>query len=415
MVVLIRALSSSSSAISGLMIFKILPALFIGSIVGVFVDRFNRKKAMITVDVLRGLLVLSLPFMLNLWGIYAIAFLLESLSLFFIPAKNASIPNIVDEEEILTANSISYTTDQFTMIMGLSFGGVIVVVVQSIVRRLHLTRLPGFEVFLPKLLGPHAAFLVDAMSFFTSAALLAFLVMRAVPRRKETVDATRIRRDLVEGARYLLDNSVIRAMILAVGIAILGGGSLYSVGIAYTSEVLGVGSGGYVFVLAVFAVGMLIGAALAGVAGRYFARREMFVGAMGAFGFSLLAFSTVPNYTAALGFAAAAGCAVATLSVTGYTYLQEKVEDRMRGRVFAALESLLRVSLLVSLAATGPIADIIGRRIAHIDGFGMTLNGAQVTLIGGSFIVLGAAAFAYFKVSMPNGERSGAKNPTSLG
>lgn len=404
LVVLIRALSPSSSAISGLMIFKILPALFLGSIAGVLVDRFNRRRAMIGVDVLRGLFVLTLPFVRNLWGIYAVTFILESLSLTFIPAKNASIPNIVEEDEILTATSVSYTTDQFTMIVGLSFGGVIVVVVQSIVSRLHLTRLPGAEMFLPRLLGPQAAFLVDAMSFFTSALLLAFLVLKPTRRARGTIDAAEVRRDLIEGVRYLWNRPVIRSMMAAAGIAILGGGSLYSVGIAYTAEVLGAGSGGYVFVLSVFAVGMFVGAALAGVIGRHLSRNDMFVGALALFGVSLLGFSTITVYAVALVFAAIAGAAVATFYVTVYTYLQEKVEDELRGRVFGALESLLRVSLLVSLAATGPIADLIGRRIAHIDGIGMHLNGAQVTLIGGSLLVLAASVFAYFKVSMLNGE-----------
>lgn len=404
LVVLIRALSPSSSAISGLMIFKILPALFLGSIVGVLVDRFNRKRAMLTVDVLRGLLVLSLPFVRDLWGIYTITFLLESLSLFFIPAKNASIPNIVEEDEILTATSVSYTTDQFTMIVGLSFGGVVILVVQTVVSRLHLTTIPGLSIFLPKLLGPQAAFLVDAMSFFTSAVLLAFLALRPARRYAGKIDTAQLRRELVEGVRYMFDNPVVRSMIASVGIAILGGGSLYSVGIAYTAEVLKAGSSGYVFVLAVFAVGMLVGAAVAGIAGRHISRHEMFVGALGLFGVALLLFATITIYSVALVFAALAGVAVATLSVTGYTYLQETVEDAMRGRVFTALESMLRVSLLVSLGATGPIADVIGRRMAHIDGIGMRLNGAQVTLVAGSLLVLAAAVFAYFKVSMPNGE-----------
>jgi len=386
------------------MIFKILPALFLGSIVGVFVDRFNRKRAMIGVDVMRGLLVLTLPFVRNLWSIYLVTFMLESLSLMFIPAKNASIPNIVEEDEILTATSVSYTTDQFTMIVGLSFGGVIVVIVQSIVQRLHLTRLPGFEFFLPKLLGPHAAFLVDAMSFFTSALLLAFLVLKPTRRVADSIDPAQVRRDFVEGIRYLWDRPVIRSMMATGGLAILGGGSLYSVGIAYTAEVLGAGSSGYVFVLSVFAVGMFVGAALSGVIGRYLSRRDTFVGALAVFGVALLGFSLIKVYPVALVLAAVAGMAVATFYVTVYTYLQERVEDELRGRVFAALESMLRISLLVSLAATGPIADLIGRRTAHLDGIGLRLNGAQVTLVGGSILVLAAAVWAYMKVSLPNGE-----------
>ncbi len=188
------------------------------------------------------------------------------------------------------------------------------------------------------------------------------------------------------------------------GLAILGGGSLYSVGIAYTAEVLGAGSSGYVFILSVFAVGMFLGAALAGVVGRYLSRRDAFVGALAVFGVALLGFSLIGIYSVALVLAAVAGMAVATFYVTVYTYLQEKVEDELRGRVFAALESMLRISLLVSLAATGPIADLIGRRIAHLDGIGLRLNGAQVTLVGGSILVLAAAVWAYTKVSMPNGE-----------
>jgi len=415
LVVLVRTLSGSSSAVSGLMISKILPALFLGSIAGVLVDRVNRKRSMLAVQVLRGLIVLTLPFMVSIWAIYGIVFVLEFFELIFTPAKNASIPNIVEEDQVLTANSISYTTDQLTMIVGLSFGGVIVLVVQTIVDRLNLAAAPGFTLFLPHLLGPRTVFLVDSLSFFASALVLTFVSMRPTRRRIGEIHPMHIWRDLLEALRYMLDQAVVRSMIMAVGIAILGGGTLYSVGIAYTSEVLRVGESGYIFVLALFAAGMLIGAAGAGVVGRFLERRIMFVGSMGLFGVALLLFSTLTLYGAALFFAVVAGVAVAALSVTSYTYLQETVIDEMRGRVFAALESLLRISLLVSLAVTGPLADLIGTRFARLDGIGFNVNGAQVILIAGSIVVLVASVVAYFKVGL-NGKRiAGAEGDAGSG
>ena len=91
----------SEMALAKLISFTIIPVFIVGPIAGVWVDRFDRRKVMIFSDLIRGALVLSIPFFIHInqiLPIYFIIFLTFSLSRFFIPSKMAIIPDIVSRE-----------------------------------------------------------------------------------------------------------------------------------------------------------------------------------------------------------------------------------------------------------------------------------------------------------------------------
>lgn len=386
LITLIYRISGSGFAVGTLMIFKILPALLFGSFIGVLVDRLDRKWTMFFCDTLRGFLIILLPFTQNLFQIYMITFLMETFSLFFMPAKDASIPNIVDKEHIVTANSLSYTTSQLTMIIGLSFGSTIIFVVDKI-----WSHLPLFS----KFSGPRAVFYIDAATFFISAIMIAFIRMRSQWSGKSSISYLEIKGDLKEGFLFLKNNQNVRLMILNIGIAVLGGGSLYSIGVVFTDQVLKVGSGSFTFILTVFAVGSLVGGLSCGYFSKYVSRKNLFASSILIFGLALVLFAVITYYELAILFSVIAGIALGFLSVIGYTTIQENVSDDIRGRVFAALETILRVSLILSLAISGAIADIIDKRSIKFGGFDFSLNGAQTTLFLGGIIVVFAGLFAF--------------------
>ena len=125
------------------------------------------------------------------------------------------------------------------------------------------------------------------------------------------------------------------------------------------------------------------------------------------FGTSLLLFASFSYFELILLLAVFAGTALGLLSVIGYTVLQESVTDKIRGRVFVALESVLKVSLLFSLAVTGVIADIIGRRQLDVAGITVRLNGSQTTLILGGVIVFLAGVVGYRSIILKEAPASG--------
>lgn len=99
MIALVYNLSKSPLAISILMIARLAPAVVFGSFVGVVVDRLNRKWLMIGCDVARGLLILTLPFIKNFYALISVAFILETFSLLFMPARAAPMTNPTPSDE----------------------------------------------------------------------------------------------------------------------------------------------------------------------------------------------------------------------------------------------------------------------------------------------------------------------------
>lgn len=369
------------------MMFKILPALLFGSIIGVLVDRVNRKRTMILCDALRGGLILLLPFVKSLFEIYIITFLLETLSLTFMPAKDASIPNIVERDEILTANSISYTTNNFTMIFGVTFGSTVILLVEKVWKRL-----PFFQ----RLTGPNAAFYVDAFTFFISALAIATIYLPVSKHNEKKINYTQVKDDIIEGIRFLKRNPLVRVMLSSIGVAILGAGSIYSLGAVYSYQVLKLASGGFGYLLSALGLGLTMGSIFSGFIGRHSSKERLFNNSIFVFGLALLLFASITRFEFALLFSFIAGIALASLTVAAYTILQETVVDEIRGRIFTALESLLRVSLLVSLGLTAAIADIIGQKGSiNIGSFSLQFNGAQTTLFLGGVVVIVASLYAF--------------------
>jgi len=381
------------------MMFKILPALLFGSIIGVLVDRVNRKRAMILCDVVRGGLILLLPFVRSIFQIYLITFLLETFSLFFMPAKDASVPNIVKRNEILTANSISYTTNNLTMILGVTFGSTIIILVEKV-----WGRLPFFQ----RLTGPNAAFYVDALTFFISALAVATIFLPYSNHKNKKINYTQVKDDIVEGIRFLKSNPLVRVMLSSVGVAILGAGGIYSLGAVYSYQVLKSPSGGFGYLLSALGLGLTLGSIFSGFFGRYFSKERLFNDSIFVFGVALLLFASIARFELALLFGFIGGIALASLTVSAYTILQERVTDEIRGRIFAALESLLRVSLLASLFLTGALADIIGEeRAIKAGGFSLQLNGARTTLFLGGVVVIIASLYAFKNIKPGLREQTG--------
>ena len=99
--------SSPETAVSIVMIARMIPGFFLASVGGVLVDRWSRKKVMVTCDIGRGMVMASLPFLHTIWELFLASLLLEVLSLLWTPAKEASVPNLVPHEQLTTANSLS--------------------------------------------------------------------------------------------------------------------------------------------------------------------------------------------------------------------------------------------------------------------------------------------------------------------
>lgn len=415
---LVTTLSGGSSfAVAGIMIAKIIPSLLFSSVIGVFVDRFDRRRLMIACDLARALLTLPLLFTNNLALIYLVVLLMELASLFFVPARNALIPRLVSEDEVAVANGLAYTTQQASMLIGLTMSGAILAGFEAIVRWMLHSGLPLVDAlvgpFAPALLGPRAGVVLNSLTFIVSAMSLWSIKVSVRPERAASgFRVSLIGQDVRESFLFLRDRVEIRGLLVTVALAILGGGSVITVGLAYVQDILSRGlpilehfavirnlvAAPQTFVLVLLALGMVTGAVVAPQLAKSVPLQMLFLGAVTIFGSSMLIFASVGTYWVSLIFAVVAGLCVSCLTVAGNTYVARTVSDEIRGRVFTAMESVIRVSLLVSMVVVAPLADLLGGIIKKLSAGmvdGSWFTGPRVTLQLASLIVLGAAYYAY--------------------
>ncbi|MDO9556469.1 MAG: MFS transporter [Coriobacteriia bacterium] len=417
---LVTTLSGGSAfAVAGIMIAKIVPSLFLSSFVGVFVDHFDRRKLMIACDVTRSVLALGLLFTNNLMLIYLIVLVMEIASLFFTPAKNALIPQLVSDEEITIANSLSYTTQQASMLIGLTMSGVILAGFEAIVRWVLASGFPFVGYFVgplaPALLGPRAGVSLDTLTFLVSAALILSIKVKARPSESGKFDLSLIGKDAIESFRFLGAHKELRGLLVTIGTAILGGGAVITVGLVYVQQNL---SGGVpfldkvkvlekliaapqTFMLVFIALGMVLGALLVPRLATHLPLQALFLGGVVVFGGGMFIFSLSTAYWTAAVFAVVAGISIAALTVSGNTYVVRTVEDGIRGRVFTAMESVIRVSLLLSMIVIAPVGDLTAKAILWFvqrEGLPLDqvwLSGPRLTLLLASLLVMAAAVYAY--------------------
>ena len=160
---LVRMISGSSLATTALMAGRMLPFLLVAPFAGVFADRLSRKKILIWTDLIRALVALCYLFAATqnaLWFVVLCSFVMQSLTMFFDAAKNAALPNMVTEKELLTANVMSLSTRFLQYTLGAALGGATAAQ-----------------------FGYNVAFVVNAVSFVGSALFIA--VIPAATMRKK--------------------------------------------------------------------------------------------------------------------------------------------------------------------------------------------------------------------------------------
>ncbi len=418
---LVTSLSGGSAfAVAGILIAKLLPALMLSSLTGVLVDRFDRRRLMIVCDLARAMLTFGLLLTNSLAVIYLVVFLMEIGSLFFYPAKNALIPRMVAEEDVASANGLSYTTQQASMLTGLTASGAILALFESVVRRFLAADIPLVDPLLgslaPALLGPRAGVVLNSLTFLLSA----FLLWRMRLPRTEPVEGVRIDLRLIGGDvrdafRFLREHRELRGLLVTIGLAIFGGGAIVTVGLVFVPQQIvgGVLLAGQIpwleqlaaapttFMLVFLAIGMVGGALLVPRLARRLKLQLLFLGGVAGFGIAMFLFALARSYPLAAFLALVAGGCVATVTVAGNTYVVATVADEIRGRVFTTLEAVIKVSLLVSMLVMAPFADLVAAgvtRISHtnpaiIESLGV--SGPQVALQLAAGVVIASAVYAF--------------------
>ncbi len=341
--VLLTGLTGSGQAVSWFLLAKFMPTSVLGPAAGVLADKISRKTIMVSCDLLRALVVIS--FLLvktadQVWLIYLLALIQESLWTFADPAKRASVPNLCHSEELNTANGLSGVTWSLMLAFGAALGG-----------------------FVTAAFGWRTAIVIDATSFLLSALLLSRLELPTHPQATHKTNGLRQLlgiNDLREGFRYVIEDKEVGMLLLVKSGWALSGGILVMLTVFGEQVFSSNGQGGYSGILYSFRG---IGAALGPIlAWRFFgeSNKSMYRSIGMAFfisSASYLLFSQAPTLAWAAFFVLCGHIGGAIQWVFSTTLLQQLVPDKFRGRVFAAEMALLTFVLSLSTYFTGAALD----------------------------------------------------------
>lgn len=373
-----------SYAIASVLFLRVVPALVLGPLAGYIADRLDRRWTLIAGDILRGLVFVSVPIVNDFTWLLVATVVIEAISLVWLPAKDATIPNLVPRDKLEAANQLSIAT---TYGSALPAAGLFVVL--SLVTK-------GLNVSLDWLNTPVAlALYFNAASFIVSGLVIATL--HDIPRGPALALADRqgVWRVITEGWTYVVGTPVVRGLVVGITGAFAAGGVVIGLARVYVAD-LGGGDPGY---------GMLFGAVFAGLTlgmwrgprlFRAMSRRRLFGFSLVAAGLLLALVAAVANLAVVMLLTVGLGFFAGSAWITGYTLLGLEVEDYLRGRTFAFVQTLIRLSLSLVLAAAPLIAGAIGeQRLSLADEAALDYNGAAITMFGSAVVMIVVGVFSY--------------------
>jgi dTMP kinase len=398
--------SSPETAVAIVLSARLVPGFFLAPAAGVFIDRWDRKKVMVTCDVGRGLVLATLPFVDTIPGLFFASLLLEIFTLMWSPAKEASVPNLVRPEFLANANSLSLVAAYGTFPIGSALFALLATVAA------WLSRIDALEAL--KVDREFVAIYFDVFTFFASALMISTLALPRSDRPqvgKGGIDFRRTFRELAEGGRFIRESSVVRAVILGIGTGLIGGGMVVPLGPVASDQIYGAGTAGFGLLLAALGFGVAGGIVGLSVLQKRVPHERIFVASVLGAGASLIAAACMSNLTLALVFAAALGLCAGSVYILGFTILQTNVDDELRGRIFALLYTLVRFCLLlaftlapvVSRLLDGASESLFDRSVA-LGGWSVALPGVRLTLWLGGVIIVVAGLIAFRGLRDPHTE-----------
>jgi dTMP kinase len=376
---------AKSSAVGGVWLATLLPALLFGPLAGAVADRMDRRMTMIVGDVIRGLLFLSIPLFPNLTWIYAAKFLAGIASQFWNPATSASIPNLVPKDELERANQLSLLTTYGTAPLAAGLFSVLALVSEGISRVTPLFHASNVDL----------ALYFNAASYGISALTVFFI--REIPKRNAggKISVPSVFRSIWEGWRFIGQTLVVRGLVVGMLGAFAAAGVVVGLGYPYITQTLHGGSAGWGLVFAAIFVGMAFGMAVGTRVFGNFSRRRLFGLSIMAGAVPLALIGLVPNLIMITLFVVLLGALSGIAYATGFTIVGLEVDDSIRGRVFAFFQSSIQVILLTVIAIGLSLSAALTKLIAALNGTGsVKIGDVRYASAGQNVVILLAAVIA---------------------
>jgi dTMP kinase len=381
---------AKTSAVGGVWLATLLPALLFGPLAGAVADRMDRRMTMIVGDVLRGLLFLSIPLFPNLTWIYAAKFLAGVATQFWAPATSASIPNLVPKDKLERANQLSVLSTYGAAPFAAGVFSVLALVSEGISRVTPLFH-TSFHTS-----NVDLALYFNAASYFISA--LTVYVIREIPKRSASgkISVPSTAKSIWEGWRFISQTPVVRGLVIGMVGAFAAAGVVVGLGYYYITFTLHGGSAGWGLVFAAIFVGMALGMAVGTKVLGNFSRRRLLGITIAAGAVPLALIALIPNLGVVVLLVVLLGALSGIAYSTGFTIVGLEVDDDTRGRVFAFFQSSIQIILLAVIAVVPFLSALFTRLIVGLNGTGNVKIGTITYASAGQNVVILLSALVSF-------------------
>jgi MFS family permease len=332
-------LHGSATQVAMVLVSFMAPFAIVSPLAGVYVDRWRVKRTMVASDLIRGVLVLALVFVHDLYMMYVILFTMSVVSSFFIPAQSVAVRTLAPMAGLMAVNGLMSQAQQGSQIIAPSIAGELV-----------------------QLVGANSCFLFDSFSFFFSAALVMTLT---IDRQSAGTGASAVLDSMRPGFRFIFTHSTISFVILSMTAGMFAMrcfGALLSV---YVRDVLLSTSAAFGVLNTLIGVGMIIGTQLLTRFARHVPQQNLVVYGLGGMGVAVLitaVFGTMASTAAAM---LGLGLCAAGIFITATTLLQQETPHELLGRVMSCLMSLMAASQVIAMFVAGPVAEKSGIRMLY--------------------------------------------------
>jgi len=348
-----QKVGARSLELAKILLFTIIPVFLVSPVAGIYVDRWGKKITMAVSDITRGVLILSLGLLFihakSFSPVYVVIFIAFCVGRFFIPAKMAIVPAIVDKKDIVMANSLISTTAMIAAVLGFGVGG-----------------------FIVEWWGARGGFIIDSITFFLSGTLILFVRTSSsgrfhpkdiVKMSKDVVEAERsLFKEFKEGLTYLFsrESTFFSVKMLSVLFSFLG--ALYVVLIVYIQQTLGTATKD----LGIFAVwlscGLFLGSLIYGRVANRFSLMQTVNFMLSLVSVVLISFVLIikayPSGVIASGFSFFLGLLGAPIVIACNSLIHRRGDNDLLGRVFSSLEVVMHFSFVVFMLLASFLADI---------------------------------------------------------
>ncbi|MBD3426893.1 MAG: MFS transporter [Candidatus Omnitrophica bacterium] len=348
----------SVMALANLLFFIIVPVFVIGPLAGVYVDRWDRKRVMIISDIVRGILVFLVPFLVRLdvmAPVYIVVFLIFSATRFFLPSKLAFIPDIVSREKLMVANSLSNTTRMIATVLGFAAAG-----------------------FIVKWIGHVWGFYLDSISYFVSAALIALITPKEkLANVKEELDMTRkiieksirtnVWSEIVEGFGHMFRKDKMKMVTSTFFLLMAGAGSIFCIIIVFIQNSFGSVTEDLGIFGVFLGLGLFLGTMLYAKYGQQISKTRAMSAGFIFCGIGICLFAVYANQDPLLVVGGVlimlVGAAAAPILTCANTLIHVLVPAEVRGRIFSSMEAVVHLAFLVFMFLTAALSKVVSNFI----------------------------------------------------